>query len=71
MEGMNIVDVAPVLLYWAGEPVPSHMEGRVPPALDLGAEVEEGSAWSLPERSGVSDEENEVAERLKGLGYLG
>lgn len=71
VEGMNIVDVAPVLLHWAGEPVPLHMEGRVPSALDLGVDVKEGSAWSLPERSGAIDEENEVAERLKGLGYLG
>lgn len=71
LSGMNIVDVAPVLLHWAGEPVPAHMEGRVPPALALDVDVEESAAWPLPERSGASDEENEVAQRLKGLGYLG
>lgn len=79
IQGAQIIDVAPTVLYLLGEAIPREMDGRVltelfeegfllanPPTF-----VEESPTPSL----GVgeySEEEGElVRERLEGLGYLG
>jgi predicted AlkP superfamily phosphohydrolase/phosphomutase len=75
----GICDVAPTILYMLGETVPEDMDGRV-----LTEIFEEGFCRDNPPRLGrsgqvvkadevvaYSDEETlQVAERLKGLGYL-
>ena len=77
--GAEICDVAPTILYLLGDPIPEDMDGKVlanvfeddvyahrPPQYEgATGETETGSFVSY------SDEESEeVAERLKGLGYL-
>jgi len=77
--GAGICDVAPTILYMLDIPIPNDMDGQL-----LGRIFEEGFFRDHPpkyERAGpaaepgefvsYSDEESrEVAERLKGLGYL-
>ena len=79
VSGAEICDVAPTILYLLGEPIPDDMDGklletifengvfaRTPPRYHRsdGSTVEGGFV-------SYSDEESrEVAERLKGLGYL-
>lgn len=79
VSGAGICDVAPTILYLLGEPIPHDMDGklletifedrvlaRTPPQYHRsdGSTVESGFV-------SYSDEESrEVAERLKGLGYL-
>ncbi len=69
--GMTLADIAPVLMHWAGESVPGHMEGRVPDELALGRSPGTAPPWTSPRRSRAQEEGCEVAERLRSLGYLG
>jgi predicted AlkP superfamily phosphohydrolase/phosphomutase len=77
IEGASIMDLAPTILYLLGHAVPNDMDGKVltsifdedflaSRALEYIAEgsQEEGSGQVSPE------EEQEVIERLKELGYL-
>jgi arylsulfatase A-like enzyme len=77
IEGASIMDLAPTILYLLGHAVPNDMDGKVLTsifdedflagrALEYIAEgsQEEGSVQVSPE------EEQEVIERLKELGYL-
>ncbi len=79
MKEVNIHDLAPTILYLMDLPVPADMDGRV-----LLETLEE--EWvethpiqhTAPEEEGIEgdllysqDEEEEIKERLKGLGYLG
>ena len=79
IRGARIVDLAPTLLHLMDEAVPDDMDGRVlhevfRPAFEethavhyqIVATVESRGARSLS-----SEEEAEIAERLRGLGYLG
>ena len=79
IEGARIVDLAPTLLHLMDEAVPDDMDGRVlheifRPAFEethavhyqVVATVESRVAGTLS-----SEEEAEIAERLRGLGYLG
>ncbi|MDH4209668.1 MAG: alkaline phosphatase family protein, partial [Anaerolineae bacterium] len=79
IEGAQITDLAPTVLYLLGQPVPKTMDGRVlTDALDqhyvslhpviYAADLEEGSPSS---EGGYTDEESQiVSDRLRGLGYL-
>jgi len=77
--GAGICDVAPTILYMLGEPIADDMDGKVlteifdegfctkhPPVYEHSLD-----ASQVDEFVAYSDEESrEVAERLKGLGYL-
>jgi hypothetical protein len=79
ISGAEIWDVAPTILYLLDEPIPADMDGKVlteifeddvcarkPPRYEGAAEeMETGSFVSYS-----NEESEQVAERLKGLGYL-
>ena len=71
---VELVDLAPTLLAAAGVPVPEDMEGRVlVEAFTEPLEVAYSSPAARTESAdgGLSaEEENEVTERLRALGYL-
>jgi predicted AlkP superfamily phosphohydrolase/phosphomutase len=80
IEGANIIDVAPTVLYALGMPLPSDMDGR--PLIDLfeDAYTQQTAASYTDERKhedvaseeyGYSEEEEEsVRLKLEALGYL-
>ncbi len=81
VEGASLVDVAPTVLYLAGQPVPTAMDGRVlagaldPVSLAANPVRHEEGALLLPEVPPVGgaltpEEEAELQARLRGLGYL-
>lgn len=78
LEKAHIVDLAPTLLHVLGLPVPTDMDGRV---LDMAFTQEpplaqpvqrQGSAWTGRGDGGSlsAAEEEEIAQRLAGLGYV-
>lgn len=71
--GVGIMDVAPTVLALLGCEVPAGLDGRVPTDL-VDVTVREGQATVAAERSaqGVysQQEEAEVEDRLRNLGYL-
>jgi predicted AlkP superfamily phosphohydrolase/phosphomutase len=79
MATAHIYDVAPTLLYLMGEPVPEDMDGRVlTDIIDEDYLLANPIRYSQAARSAppsameYSDEENaEVIESLKNLGYIG
>jgi predicted AlkP superfamily phosphohydrolase/phosphomutase len=81
LERSSLMDVAPTILHMFGLPVDEDMDGKVVtqafrPGSDPAArEVEyisEGPYEPVPSRSTRSEEEeDEIRERLRGLGYLG
>lgn len=70
----NLTDIAPTVLHLLGVPVPRDMDGRVlQEMLATSREVEYGSTSELERVRGEAysdDEEAEVVERLKDLGYI-
>jgi predicted AlkP superfamily phosphohydrolase/phosphomutase len=75
VEGLEIFDVAPNVLHLMGHSIPEHMDGRF--RADLFAEgAGEGArfesfAGDAGDRYGISeDEEKDLEEKLRGLGYL-
>ena len=79
IEGANIVDLAPTILYVLGLPIPQDMDGR-----HLREAFQEGYVQAMPlayseaasstgsMETGYTEEgEREIQERLRGLGYLG
>jgi predicted AlkP superfamily phosphohydrolase/phosphomutase len=82
LDMVDMVDVAPTLLYMLNEPVPAEMDGRVIEDLfeaDYLQKQPPGRAESVhplskpdyQEGEGYSDEEAQIVEeRLAGLGYL-
>lgn len=79
IEGAQIIDLAPTILYLLGQPVPKSMDGRVlTNALDEGYVASHPIAYTddLGEGFGpavgqYTEEESEVvSDRLRGLGYL-
>lgn len=79
VEGAGIQDLAPTILYAMGCPVPQDMDGRVLTEVfteDFRAQVpllsgEEGSPREIRESAYTKEAEEEIKERLRGLGYLG
>jgi len=75
VDGLQIFDVAPNILHLLGCPIPSHMDGRFRPDLFAPGLSEPRFDSSGPHgeapRFGISkDEERDLEEKLKGLGYL-
>ena len=79
IEGASIEDLAPTILYLLGVPVPREMDGEVlRSAFSPGfwrahpVESDDREAMSEPpaERSYSQEEEEELARRLRGLGYV-
>ena len=79
IDGAEIIDLAPTVLYLLGQPVPRTMDGRVlTEALDEHYVSSHPVAYvdDLPDEHGqadgsYSDEESQaVSDRLRGLGYL-
>lgn len=79
VEGAQIADVAPTVLYLRDAPIPSDTDGKVledalSPDLLGSREARSGGHATLPEdddRTGYSsEEEQEVRERLQALGYV-
>lgn len=75
LDGMGLVDLVPALLRLFGVIAPDHLEGRVPEGL-LTREAE-ATPMGPPRRPGLAgadpytdEEARQVAERLRGLGYL-
>lgn len=77
----SVTDVAPLSLYLMGEPIPRSMDGRVPeeaiaPAylrdheIRFTESVSTGSAGGGPKAELSGDEEKEIADRLRNLGYM-
>lgn len=79
LEGATITDLAPTILYAMGVPIPSDMDGRVlteaftPQFLSsVSAEYsEELSDRPTGEDQYSVENEEEIKERLRGLGYVG
>ncbi|HLF26798.1 MAG TPA: alkaline phosphatase family protein [Anaerolineae bacterium] len=77
IEGARLIDLAPTILHLLGVPVPADMDGRVlAEALsdDLRARAvttTEASAYTTAQVDLSADEQAEVEERLRALGYLG
>jgi predicted AlkP superfamily phosphohydrolase/phosphomutase len=79
VEGAAIQDLAPTILYAMGCPVPQDMDGRVLTEVfteDFRAQVPlvsggEGSPREIRESVYTKEAEEEIKERLRGLGYLG
>jgi predicted AlkP superfamily phosphohydrolase/phosphomutase len=81
IEGATLVDVAPTILHYLGEPVPSSFDGRV--LTQVFTESESAAhpvrTVDLPEEKAAAeagygltrDEMAEIRERLKRIGYLG
>ena len=76
---VGIADVAPTVLYLLGEPIPADLEGRLvaealdPQLLDRRPPEYDDSAPLELDRAAEgyrAEEAEEVAERLRGLGYI-
>jgi arylsulfatase A-like enzyme len=71
----DLVDLCPTALHLLGEPVPDDMDGRVIREILLGSEriVSVAAASEPPVETGAvmtAEEQAQVFERLKGLGYI-
>ena len=75
----QIYDMAPTLLYLSGHAVPDDMDGRVLEAMISDSYLNqnpvrftaEGGDAKVSELTYSSEENEEVLERLKNLGYIG
>ena len=80
LEGAHIMDMAPTILHLMGEAVPNDMDGRVleeifdPQFLASHPiafrDVQPRQSGDIAQRTYASEDEQEVLERLQGLGYL-
>ncbi|HEM60885.1 MAG TPA: hypothetical protein ENO24_01200 [Chloroflexi bacterium] len=81
IQNARILDVAPTILYLLGQPIVREMDGRVlEEAIDPGylarhpvslADADTGEMQGPSQELYSEDEEREIEERLRGLGYLG
>ncbi len=78
---LSVIDVAPLLTYLAGQPIPDDLEGqlrealfdpdhlrRIPPRSVPAAEAP--SLNDGDQRGGAADEDSELRKRLEALGYV-
>jgi predicted AlkP superfamily phosphohydrolase/phosphomutase len=79
LQGAALVDLAPTIMHLLGLPVPSHMDGRVldemlsplfSPAPYTGR-VDTGYDGNVVGVGLTEEQQRVVAERLRGLGYVG
>lgn len=78
LDGAQIIDLAPTILYRMGLPVPGDMDGRVllemfEPSFVRTAplqQVEAEAAYPHPEHELPPEEQEEIEARLRSLGYL-
>jgi len=82
LDGAQIIDLAPTILYRMGLPVPNDMDGRVlmemfepafvraTPLQQAEAEAGEPMAHRRPEHELLPEERAEIEARLRSLGYL-
>lgn len=72
---VDITDVAPLLFYLLGEPIPDLLDGQLVEALFAPGFMEAHPASfgpvGLPDRSRQDLDAEAIQERLKGLGYMG
>ncbi len=77
VEGASVMDVMPTLLHALGLPVPTSVDGRV--LLDVFADPlahpvrtsDDSATATVTAKAALSaQDEQEVVERLRGLGYL-
>jgi predicted AlkP superfamily phosphohydrolase/phosphomutase len=71
VDGLSLVDVAPIVMALLGRPVPRRMTSRVPPevlAVDVDYGVYDGVEFATA--SDEPAEDDQVEERLEDLGYL-
>ena len=77
IEGARLVDLAPTILHVVGAPVPTDMDGRVliealSPGLRAHAiHVVEAADYATEQVDMTPEEQAQVEERLRALGYLG
>ncbi len=79
LQGASIMDLAPTILYAMGVPIPSDMDGRVLTEVftpGFLSKVKVQYSDELSDRPTGGDEyssadEEEIRERLRGLGYVG
>lgn len=75
VEGLEIFDVAPNVLHAMGFPIPTHMDGRFRADLfrsgvESGARIEAFDSNGEGRYGITADEERDLEEKLRGLGYL-
>ena len=78
-QSASVLDIAPLVFYLAGEPLPDDLEGRVPTAwldLEVLGPVERRPASEFPElvrpsaRPDSPEQKRELEEKLRSLGYV-
>jgi predicted AlkP superfamily phosphohydrolase/phosphomutase len=80
LDACRVIDVAPTILHLLGEPVPEHMDGRVlEEALDSdfrercpvrSSQSELQTVDNDPVAALSAEEEEDITERLRNLGYM-
>ena len=81
IEGAHIIDIAPTILYFMGVPVPNDMDGKVITSCITDDYLKENTIALSEYQSSASDgieegkaytdqEEEQLKEALKGLGYI-
>jgi predicted AlkP superfamily phosphohydrolase/phosphomutase len=75
VEGLEIFDVAPNVLHLMGFPIPEHMDGRFRRDLFAQGAGEDATYEDVGRGPGAkrgitAEEERDLEEKLKGLGYL-
>ena len=75
LQNASIIDIAPTLLHALGLPVSTNMDGRVlleafRPGHEKVHYAQPAEAMPVEQSALTNGEENEIVERLRGLGYL-
>ena len=73
IDNVNIIDMAPTILYLMGKPVPADMDGRALKEIlkpDFQKEILVGEERGSTLPPDCEKETEEIERRLKGLGYI-
>jgi len=75
LQGANIIDVAPTILYAMGLPVPIDMDGKpllaaYAPAHVAAHPAQAGAAQGVGQGDYTAQDEEQVMDRLRDLGYV-